>query len=246
MQRKRAANFFQAYPYSLIWFYKACPSLSQNHLFRREKSVLDRIVQATSLCHWIVEILNLLQRCGVRLFDDFIELESGSVKELEIELQELGRSTQRTRNLGKSIFEVFGALWRPTDHNLQKQRLSNSYRGNMLPLEEIRQPPNALYRSNAAQQPSQPSQPSAKCQDTLRLLLCVDKRKSGTPLHQEHIDSVSIDREPFLFLRSKYFGHWNVRNWFTLRTIGSLSLSRVCIFSSSYLSRILRVQKQTG
>jgi hypothetical protein len=177
----------------------------------------------------------------VRLFDDFTELESGSVKELEIELQELGRSTQRTRNLWKSIFEGFGVLSKPTEHGLQKQRPSNSHRGNVLPLEEIRQPPNALHRSNDAQRPNRPD---AKCQDTLHLLICVDKRKYGTPLHQEHLNGVSTDRELFLFLRSKYFGHWNVRNWFTLRNIGSLSLSRVCTFSSSHPSHNLQVQEQ--
>ncbi|KAJ5335181.1 Pfs NB-ARC and TPR domain protein [Penicillium brevicompactum] len=162
-------------------------------------------------------------RCGVRLFDDYTELESGSVKELERELQELGRSTQDTQNAGNPISENFGELWESIKHCFQKQRQSNDDRGNMLPLEEIRQPSNALPQSNDT---PQPNQPSTICQDTLHLLLCIDKMKSGTPLLQEHLEGISTDRELFLFLRSKYFNHWNVRDWFTLRSIGSLNLSR--------------------
>ena len=155
------------------------------------------------------------------------------MKELERELQELDGSANRTRNLGQIISEGFGALWKPIEHRLQKRRPSNSNRGNMLPLEEIRQRSNVLPRSNATQQPNQSG---ARCQDTLHLLLCIEKGNSGTPLHQEHLEDVSTDRELFLFLRSEYFGHWNVRHWFILRNIGSLSLSRVCTFFLSSVS----------
>ncbi|KAL4861675.1 hypothetical protein BDV12DRAFT_179897 [Aspergillus spectabilis] len=170
-------------------------------------------------------------QCGLRLFDDFTELEFGSVKELEIELQELGCSTQRNRDLRMTLFEFLRVLWKRAEHYLQKQRSSNSQRENMLPIKEIRQPPNGPHQSNATQQPNEPS---AKCQDTLHLLLCIDKENSGTPLQQEQLEGINTDRQLFLFLRSKYFRQWNVRNWLTLRNIGSLSLSRFAVDFSNF------------
>jgi len=175
-------------------------------------------------------ILNIIQRCGARLFDDFTELESGSVKELEIELQKLHGSTNTTRDLGKAISEGFKALWTSTGQRLRNQHPSNSRRGSVLPLEEIRQRSNVLPASNDTQQPDQAGH---GCRDALHLLLCIDKGNSGTPLYQEQLGDVTTDRGLFLFLRSKYFRHWNARQWFTLRSVGSLSLSRVCIILTS-------------
>jgi hypothetical protein len=170
-------------------------------------------------------ILSPIQRCGERLFDDFTELEVGSVKTLERELQELERSANMDRTLWETISEGFRALWKPIEHRLQKQHPANSGTGNLLPLEEIRQRSNILAGSNPAQQPEQ-TRPG--CQDTLYLLLCIDNGNSGTPLHQELLGDIRTDRKLFSFLRSSYFLHWNAKHWVTLRRFRSLSLSRVC------------------
>lgn len=179
-------------------------------------------------------MLIFVQRCGASLFDDFTEIESASVKNLERELQELEGSADRARNLGLIISESLRALWRPMERRLQKQGPPNSNRGNMLPLEELSQRSNVLPHSNTTQQCYQTS---VRCQDSLHLLICIDKGNSGTALRQEHLDDVSTDRKLFLFLRNEYFSHWNLSNWFTVRQIKSLSLSRVGTFLLSYISR---------
>jgi hypothetical protein len=170
-------------------------------------------------------ILNPIQRCGERLFDDFTELEVGSVKDLERKLQELEDSANTDRTFGETISEGFRVLWKPIKHRLQKQHPLNSGTGNLLPLEENGQRSKTLAGSNPTQQPEQTG---SKCQDTLYLLLCIDNGKSGTPLYQEHLGDIRTDRKLFFFLRSSYFSHWNAKYWVTLRRFRSLSLSRVC------------------
>lgn len=170
-------------------------------------------------------ILNVVQRCGTPLFDDFDELELGSVKQLEIQLQERGGSFESSHSLQKAIYETFRAVWRFIERCFRWQHSSASDEGNILPLEENGQQANGRHQSHPA--PRHDSK-SALNKDDFLLLLCIDKGDTETPLHQKNLDQVSTDRELFEFLRSQYFGYRKIQSWFTFRTIHQLSLTRVC------------------
>lgn len=163
----------------------------------------------------------------MRLFDDYTKLKPGSVRELERELQELGGPAHNTQNLAQITYGVFRGLRRFVKNTFQEQQ-SDFNGGGILPLN--REQSNTRIQSNAG---LQPSSNGVRQQDSLHLLLCIDKARFKTLLLQERLDKVSTDSELFLFLQSRYSTRWDVRNRFTLRHIGSLSLTRVCTVCTS-------------
>jgi hypothetical protein len=94
---------------------------------------------------------------------------------------------------------------------------------NVLPVHQPSHTSQTTARPNAS--PAHPQPTPAR--PGLYLLLCVDEG-SGRPLYQEQLQSVATDLELFNFLRSKYFDGRRVKDWFTLRSVATLSLSRVC------------------
>ena len=84
---------------------------------------------------------------------------------------------------------------------------------------------------------SQAPQPdcSQPGQEVLHLLLCIDKGESLTRLHQDRLCSVNGDKDLFAFLRVCYHKHRKFASWFTLRSVKSVSLTRVCLIECDSL-----------
>lgn len=157
----------------------------------------------------------------MQLFDDFIELKPGAVSALERELREqnkenqVQRLSQAARGVGNLFSQTLTTLstW-SSQFNKTTSLLPNS---NML---------NSTQAGNQAQSnPYHLNQPGN--QNILHLMLCVDKGLSGAPLFQERLADITTDRQLFMFLRSEYAKKWHPGFWLTLRTIETLSLTRV-------------------
>ncbi|KAI0388499.1 hypothetical protein F5Y17DRAFT_202125 [Xylariaceae sp. FL0594] len=151
-------------------------------------------------------------KCGVRLYDDFTELESGSLKDLEAKLcatnsgdspsgqqDTLIRSTRRSTSTRRSAFR-----------NLRPMRDGSA---NNIPL--------PLYSD-----PRQASHSGSSHTDILHLLCCINSGETGTKLHQERIPSVSTDGELIMFLNQVYRTRRSIVSWLSLRHVSKLLLSR--------------------
>jgi hypothetical protein len=165
--------------------------------------------------------LILVQTCGLRLFDDFIEREPGAVQELEKELALI--HTPISTKPGGYINEKARGLWTAITQSFSLQQHPSPTAGNVLPLHQPSQSSPAAAQAGASQQHAQPPPVT---HSFLYVLLCVDEG-SARPLHQRKLKDTTTDRELFLSLRSKYYEGEHFKHWFTLRSVASLSLSRV-------------------
>lgn len=138
------------------------------------------------------------------------------MKELEIELQKRYCSSIRTRGFWQTISDSSESLQKLYKRFIQKRQPLNPE----LPLKEQRPIDNRLELASNTRQPDQTN--SSK--EPLRLLLCVDEGNSRTILQQVDLNHINDDRGLFLLLRARYFA---CRKWFTVKSIGSLSLSQV-------------------
>jgi hypothetical protein len=165
-----------------------------------------------------MHMLRPAQRCGVQLFDDFIELVPSSIQELETQIESRDRATQ-----GDSIGAVGGSLGSALNSLVtwvarrltQLRKPSNMSSGSVIPMHNAGQTPAVATAE----------------EETSHMLLCIDKGNSETKLHQKRIEHISKDRELFVFLRQLYCNYRMPKTWFTLRSIRFLSLSRVRLTS---------------
>lgn len=121
----------------------------------------------------------------MRLFNNFVELRPGSVKQLETQLQEMGAFPQSSRSPKEAIYDSARAVWKFVGSCFREQHSSVSKEGNLLPLEENEQRGNTPHQSDPSHHHNSKT---AINKSTLLLLLCVDKEDSGTPLHQEYFN----------------------------------------------------------
>ncbi|KAK0726060.1 tRNA synthetases class I (M)-domain-containing protein [Lasiosphaeris hirsuta] len=151
-------------------------------------------------------------KCGANLYDDFTELEPGSLKDLEAELQAANTSgsqsdRRNTRNHGKSLSAL---------SSLMKQMIRPMRRGSAdddppLPLHNVPKQTNTILSTEI---------------DILHLLCCIHSGDTGTILHQECISDVNTDRELIMFLVKAYQKRSSVLSWLSLRHVSKLLLSR--------------------
>jgi hypothetical protein len=153
------------------------------------------------------------------------------VKELERELQKRYRASASTKGLWQSTLDGFESLQRFYKRSVRKQQPSNPE----LPLNENMPSTDRPALANTDQESNQTNTSS---QETLRLLLCVEEGNSRTPLQQIDLNQISEDRELFLILKARYFAR---RNWFSIKSVGSLSLNQVCTLSK-FLHYILCIK----
>lgn len=157
-------------------------------------------------------------RCGVRLFDDFTELELGSVKDLENHLRELNSGTQGTQQLARTVSESVKDLSIRIQNVFRRMRRATRNQGSTLPLQNV---------------VSQSAGTGPQGQESLHILFCIEKENLGTRLHQACVENINTDRETFELLRKEYQVCRNTTSWLTLRSIKKLSLSRFLIDSSN-------------
>ncbi|KAH7186959.1 hypothetical protein DER44DRAFT_801137 [Fusarium oxysporum] len=151
-------------------------------------------------------------KCGANLYDDFIELEPGSLKDLEVELQVInsGDSQSSYRNI-RSITESFSAWVKLIKQMIQSMRRGSATDNLPIPLHNI------TYQANESRKPDL---------DILHLLCCLHSGETGIMLHQERIPHVSTDRELIMFLKEAYQKQRNVMPWLRLRHVSRLLLTR--------------------
>jgi len=164
-------------------------------------------------------VTNPAKTCGTRLFDDFVELEPGSLGELQGWLQqsspdeESGEMDQTTPGLsmGPSIKQVIGF-----------------FRRVLVTVPDRRGNTQAIGESTFTA-PAPPPIPLEPLNPLLRLLFCIHQGETGLRLHQERLTGVDSDRQLLRFLRAEYNKHRKITSWLTLRSVVGLSLSRVCL-----------------
>jgi hypothetical protein len=154
------------------------------------------------------------------MFDDYVELDSGAAVDLGKALQmrympskQAGHGGQATPGFVQRILKVF----RQEDGG-QQQPHSDAEQG----AHESQAPygrPAPVANASAAER-----EDGNLKQEALRLLLCVNDGRAKTTLKQEVLRNINDDRELFTHLRKEYFMK---RSWFTLRSIGALTLAQV-------------------
>jgi hypothetical protein len=155
------------------------------------------------------------------LSDDYTELEPGAVEQLEKELQS---SAKQTYHFGEVLTDGLQGLITGIMQSFRRIYASITTLASTTPA----QPAISLLTSTpGVTTGTSPCHYAPGSQDIPHLLLCIDQGRSATPLFQERLGYVSTDRQLFSFLRSEYFRHWNARPWFTLRSIATISLTRV-------------------
>jgi hypothetical protein len=71
---------------------------------------------------------------------------------------------------------------------------------------------------------------------SLYLLLCVDVGGSQTALRQQRIDNINRDRDLFRSIRAQYLQLCRTKRWLTIQSLKRLSLTKVCLLSTTSLS----------
>jgi hypothetical protein len=155
------------------------------------------------------------------MFDDYVELDSGAAVNLGKALQmrympskQTGHSGQATSRLVQRILKVF----RQQDGG-QQQPHSEAEQGAHEQQAPFGRPAPGANAAAAEREDGNLEQ------EALRLLLCVDDGRAKTTLKQEVLQNINDDRELFTHLRKEYFMK---TSWFTLRSIGALTLAQVC------------------
>ncbi|KAI0122409.1 hypothetical protein F4814DRAFT_408647 [Daldinia grandis] len=161
--------------------------------------------------------------CGADLFDDFVEIEPGSLQVLQDSLQgalqkgtsgKVNPNTYILQDMRECVKRVFGSLRRAlsTTHS--------SINNRTLP----------LHQTTSPNTPSSPLQSL----DLLHVLFCIHTGETGLRLHQERLPGITSDRELLLFLRKEYSTYRKVTSWLTLRSVTRVSLARFMVDSSEF------------
>ena len=157
------------------------------------------------------------------MFDDYVELNPGAAVELETALQKRYTVSRHSGAGGKStstlIQRILG-MFRQQDVD-QQQPGSDAELGE----QELQTPSGGSAPITTAGVSG--SEDGIPEQEALRLLLCVDDRRAKTTLEQEVLQNINDDRELFIHLRNQYY---KKRDWFSLRSVGALSLAQVTSF----------------
>lgn len=154
------------------------------------------------------------------MFDDYVELDSGAAAELEASLQKRYTLSKRATAGGKTTSGVFQRIlnvFRQQDGG-QQQRYSDAEEGG----HELQAPfsgPAPIANAGASERESETPK-----QEALRLLLCVDEGRAKTTLKQVVLQHIKDDCELFTCVREH---HFMKRGWFTLRSVGAVSLTQV-------------------
>ncbi|KAF4460754.1 kinesin light chain [Fusarium albosuccineum] len=154
-------------------------------------------------------------RCGQRLFDDFIASTPESLQELEKSLQNLNQTVDGDeRGGGYSGNHQISWHWpKFTLHNHLGQLLRGKTNDSgVLPMHQI---------NNRTQQPAD--------ETALYLLMCIDRGRHFTGLHQNVLQNVENDFQLFQFMREQSLQNRGFRPWLTFRTVQAVSLARVRI-----------------
>jgi len=160
-----------------------------------------------------------MHQCGNRMFDDYVELDPGAAAELGTALQKRytlsGHSGAGGKATSRFIQQILG-VFRQQDVD-QQQPGPDAELGE----HELQTPSGSAPITNAEVPGSETGIPE---QEALRLLLCVDDGRAKTTLEQEVLQNINDDRELFTYLRKQYY---RKRDWFSLRSVGALSLAQV-------------------
>jgi hypothetical protein len=146
------------------------------------------------LCTTSGDFTNLNQACGEDLFDDYFEIEPGSLHLLEKQLRRQNNGQARQVGIFSSVAHSFirpfqSLVWfsQQTFRRLKQEGL-----------------PSALptYTARRARGPPSPARA-----DAMYLLMCINHKIPGSKLHHQPIlrDQVQADRELFSSLRQTYF-----------------------------------------
>lgn len=164
------------------------------------------------------------------MFDDYVELDPGAAFELQTALQKrytLPDQAGLSRKATPGFVQRFLNVLRQENAGQQQPR-SNPELGeheSQVPSCELAPIANVWASGRGCENPEQVA---------IRLMLCVDDRRAKTTLKQEVLRNISDDRELFIYLRNQYFMK---RSWFSLRSIGTLSLAQVGLREQIHLRR---------
>jgi hypothetical protein len=156
---------------------------------------------------------------GRRRYDDFVEIGSGAAIALEKTLEKRYKSASQTSPGGDSgsgfIRFIFDVL---QGRNRQDSRA------------DTEQGPGEVELTDNVQNLSIDSgqiQASGITEsEKTRLLLCIDDGRSKSILKQEVLENIKSDFELFDYLHKQYFTNYQ---WFTVRSIGMVSLAHVSL-----------------
>jgi hypothetical protein len=154
------------------------------------------------------------------MFDDYVELDSGAAAELEAALQKRYTLSKRATAGGKAksgVFQQILNVFRQQDGG-QQQRCSDAEEGRP----ELQAPfggPAPIADAEVSERVNETPK-----QEALRLLLCVDEGRAKPTLKQVVLQNIKDDCELFTCVREL---HFMKRGWFTLRSVGAVSLTQV-------------------
>ena len=155
--------------------------------------------------------------CGEALFDDFIEVKPGALRELQNRLQEQNEVESADQE----------------DHQFLRGRLKIIYKKLDTFITWIsRQASTKMgvnqtnYELPLRRDPGPPINP-ANDEKILHLLLCIDKDEFWTRLYQQRLPCSNEDRDLFQFLREQYREHRGIVSRYSLRGVNNLSLAKV-------------------
>ena len=156
----------------------------------------------------------------MKLFEDFKRTDEDVVRRLEQDMQQTRppstyqgaakETIQAIKDIAYVLFDGLGRL----GHNIIKARISlrrsSSNTGS---------PTNTAVEAGRA---------NVGPYHRRYVILCIDKGSTMTALYQERLGPISTDRQLVQFLKTKYHQYRSRRSWFTLRSLKSVSLNRVC------------------
>lgn len=156
---------------------------------------------------------------GRRRYDDFVQIGSGAAVALEDLMRMRYRNSSQSSSRGESgpgfirfIFDVIQG------RNRQVSRA------------DTEQGPAVAELTDSVQAPSTESVQVEGSDTTesekIRLLLCIDDGRSKSMLKQEVLENIKSDFELFDYLHKQYFTSYR---WFTVRSIGMVSLAHVSL-----------------
>lgn len=159
--------------------------------------------------------LTVQQRCGARLYDDYTELDPGSLKDLQTELYGMNSSDPQAsqNNQPQSFMKRVTKVFNQSMAMLKSTRKASATEDISLPLHL---------------DPHHANGPRQLRDEILHILCCIHSGDFGVGLHQERVANVSTDKGLMMFLRTVYQERRSKLSWFRLRQVSKLLLSRVC------------------
>ena len=164
------------------------------------------------------------QKCGTKLYDDFVEHVPGALKELESELRILnGNSNSPVTRNARTGWDPQGAssrlqgslasLHADAKHLLKTIASSRKHVITSLPLYSVTQTQENVHGPTQL--------------EVLHLLCCIPSGEMGTKLHQSRLPPMDTDRDFILFLKETYRRQRNILCWLTLRSVSKVMINRV-------------------